>query len=160
MKDKILSYLTARKVIKELETGCTLDGQGFPPGENFREVVKESKGGLLRLKVNGLSIHSGQRTIFSSNGIDKINCPKCGNNIIDSDWGAAVDESIKESDGNKIECPNCGETNIVVDYVFNPPWAFGEFGLTFRNWPPFEDQFIEQIEADIGKIVKVIHGKL
>jgi hypothetical protein len=58
MKEKILSYLTTRKVIKELETDCTFDGQGYHPGENFAEVVKDKNGTLLRLNVNGLSIHS------------------------------------------------------------------------------------------------------
>jgi hypothetical protein len=156
---KVIEYLTNRRIIKTTKTDCTLGEPGYPPGDNYEQVLQDDNG-FRELTTNGLELTIGGRNVFWTNEIDAIKCPNCMTDIITLDWGQAIDEWTNDTGNDKIQCPDCGNAHSIVDFNFEPAWAFGQLGLTFWNWPAFKDEFLEDIQAAMGKKVKVIYGKL
>lgn len=157
--DKIVEYLIKRKIISSQKADCVLSGEGYLPGENYFEAYNQSQDDLLNWSVNGVEVQIGHQ-VFYSNWLDEINCPNCGTNIHELEWGDALSEWCDESGNDKIDCPQCGKSNSIVDYIFEPTWAFGELGFTFWNWgDDFNKDFINDIQELTGKKVKTVYGR-
>ena len=159
LADKILKFLIDKKIISPDKTDCTLGEPGYCPGDNYNEILLDDNG-LLNLITNGLELTIGERTVFWANDIQEIKCPNCNTNIIDLDWGQKIEEWTSNTGDDEIECPNCKKVNSIVDFVFEPAWAFGELGLTFWNWGTFKESFFAELESITGKKMKIIFGKL
>lgn len=69
-------------------------------------------------------------------------------------------EWINNTGKDKINCPQCGNLYSIVDYVFEPTWAFSELGFKFWNWgDEFSDDFINEIELLIERKVKKVYAR-
>jgi DNA-directed RNA polymerase subunit RPC12/RpoP len=156
---KVIGYLTERKIISETKSDCTLGEEGYEPGENYKEVVADDYD-LRGLTINGLELTIGIRTVFWSGDVEEIKCPECKASIIDLDWSQAIEEWTNDSGDDNIQCPGCGKDNSITDFIFEPELAFGQLGLTFWNWPAFTGEFLEELQTEMGKKAKVIYGKL
>lgn len=132
---------------------------GYPPGPRFTDVIEGDDSGLLEIKMNGLEVIT-ERRVFDNggNGLDEINCPKCGVNNIDSDWSEALSE-WHSGLNDKLKCSQCGKESAIINYDFKPSWGFGEFGLTFWNWPRLTIKFFDELKTFIGKDVRVIYSR-
>ena len=162
LAEKVVNWLISRKIIKAELTDCTLGNDGHEPDENFKEVVEDEKyWWFIDLDTNGLEVIT-EKYVFHNggNGLEEITCPNCKTNIIETDWGEAVDEWVKETGLDKVTCPNCQEARSITEYNFEPAWGFGELGFTFWNWQELKEDFIKEIEALLNSKVKLIYGRL
>jgi hypothetical protein len=50
--------------------------------------------------------------------------------------------------------------DLLASLEFDPPWAFGNLGFKFWNWPPLKRSLIEQISGILGHGVIIIAGKI
>lgn len=138
----ITEYLIAKKYINHNKKNNTLSNTfGFEPGENYRTILnnKDNFNQVENATVNGVDIIS-KRTVFHGygNGLDKIICPICESNLIESVWGEIVNEWLKGGKGN-LKCSKCGKNSQLSEFDFhaeeNFKWAFSNIGISFYNWP-------------------------
>ena len=148
VRNSILDYLINRKIIRDEKSDCVLNSKGgFPPGKNVSSIlIDENDNNFKSLWTNGLEIIE-ERTVFHTggNGIEKIKCPKCDSDIIDSDWGNYIDYWYKGKD-NSFECPDCKKRISITNCNFEPNWGFSDFGLTFWNWPNIKESLVRELE--------------
>jgi DNA-directed RNA polymerase subunit RPC12/RpoP len=157
----VTEFLFARGILSDKLSDNTLGEHGYAPGKNSVEVIEGNDFEFLQFQVNGVEIIT-EKTVFHNgeNGIESINCPSCGYDIIEEDWGTAIDEWMTDTELSSISCPNCKTANSITDYNFNPTWGFGNFGITFWNWPELKKSFIRELENIFGRPVKFINGHL
>jgi hypothetical protein len=156
-----INWLTEKQFISPNKTNCVLGQEaGYSPGPKYRDIVDGDDFRLLSLKTNGLQVVS-KRQVFDNgeNGLEEINCPKCGANNIDSDWGDVIGAWDSEQD-DKLKCNHCDKESSFTDYNFQPTWGFGEFELTFWNWPSLTTAFLDDLKKLLNKDIRVIYGKL
>jgi hypothetical protein len=157
---KTIDWLTNKEVISPNLTDCILgQSKGYPPGPRYHDIVDDNYE-LKKLKTNGLEIIVN-RQVFDNgaNGLDEIKCPKCGANNIDSDWGDKI-KSWDSKENDVLKCSECNHETSITNYDFRPKWAFGEFGLTFWNWPNIKADFLDELKKLINKDIEVIYGRL
>ena len=66
---------------------------------------------------------------------------------------------VKQSGpGNLLPC--CRLPRSIVDWQHDPPWAFGDLGFEFWNWPQFTQAFVKEFEEELGSRVVHVYGKL
>jgi DNA-directed RNA polymerase subunit RPC12/RpoP len=156
---KVLDWLTAKKIIKNEITDCTLGENGYPPSENYKSIIEGHDYDFTTLWTNGLAIIKN-REVFENggNGLEEINCPTCGTNIIEQDWQQAIEEWYNETGKDSMKCPHCNSQESITQYHFVPMWAFGELGFKFWNWPDFKPSFIEEFEKVVEKPIVIVYG--
>ena len=158
LKQEVLNYLISRKIIQEKKNDCTLSSkEGFPPGNNVSSIlINENDNKFIELWTNGLEIIE-ERTVFHNggNGIEKILCPNCNFDIIDSEWGKYIDNWYKGNNGS-FECLNCKEIVSITECNFKPNWGFSDFGFIFWNWPDLKESFIKELEEILNLKLKKV----
>lgn len=71
----VIQYLIERKIVLPQKSQCLLgDELGYPPGENYKDVLEYTNDGLSTLRSNGVEIRSGHQ-IFMNNQLENIYCP-------------------------------------------------------------------------------------
>jgi hypothetical protein len=161
LSQRTIKWLTEREIISQDPTDCVLgQDSGYPPGPKYKNIIDGDNYGLLRLKTNGLQVVT-VRQVFDNgdNGLEEINCPKCGGNNIDSDWGESLD-AWDAGQNDKLKCSQCDNESPITDFDFKPSWGFGELGLTFWNWPSLTSEFLDDVKILLDKDIKVIYGRL
>jgi predicted RNA-binding Zn-ribbon protein involved in translation (DUF1610 family) len=160
--EKIIEFLTEQKIAEKDLTNCVLgSSKGHAPAENYRSVLKKSELNLTELKTNGIELIT-EKQVFENggNGLEEVNCPNCGENNIENDWGNSLGNWDSGTDSDKLKCQNCGTENSVTEFEFKPTWAFGNFGVTFWNWTKLNPKFVAELEKIIGTELKIVNGKI
>ncbi len=161
LAERIVNFLTEKKIIEKELSDCVLGSTGHKPAENFGSILEKQNEGFLYSKTNGLEIIT-ERRVFENggNGLDQVNCPNCGQNQIEEDWGSALENWNDNSASDLVKCSNCLSKNSITKFYFEPNWAFGDFGLIFWNWGKFKTEFLIELEKVIGTELKIVYGKL
>jgi hypothetical protein len=160
--EKIIDFLTEQRIVEKDLTDCVLgSSKGHAPDENYRNVLEISELDLTELKINGIELIT-EKQVFENggNGLEEVNCPNCGENNIENDWGNSLGNWYSGTDSDKIKCQNCGTENSVTEFEFKPTWAFGNFGITFWNWTKLNPKFVAELEKIIGTELKSVYGKI
>lgn len=159
--DLFVNYLIKRKIISGKLTECVLGmDSGYPPAHHYGQILVQADDYLPELSTNGVAIQLG-RQVFNAGGADEIGCPNCGNNIVDTDWGNALEEWGNETGNDTVKCIICGTEASITEYKFKPDWAFGNLGFTFWNWgSEFTNEFIRDLEKHLGYKLNIVYGKL
>ena len=155
----VINYLIERKIIHSTKTDCVFrDELGYPPAENYADVVHHAQDNFYRMNPNGVSV-TLKRSVFHASDLEAILCPKCGNNILDLEWSDAVSKWYNNEKDHWIACSRCKDINPITDYEFQPTWAFGYLGFQFYNWGvDVKESFIKELEILTGFAFKVIVG--
>ena len=160
--EKVIAFLTKQKIVEKDLTNCVLgSSKGHAPAENYRNVLKKSEFDLKELKINGIELIL-EKQVFENggNGLEEVNCPNCGENNIENDWGNSLENWHSATDSDKLKCQKCGTENSVIEFKFKPTWAFGNFGITFWNWTELNPKFVAELENIIGSELKTVNGKI
>lgn len=157
---RMLDWLIGQGIISPHEKDCVLSAPlGHPPGPNYVRATGKSDPHLPSLWTNGLAVIS-KRTVFHS-GWSELICSACNARFEPPDrWGDAVKEWFGRSGAGLLACPACGAARPVIDWQHDPPWAFGDLGFEFWNWPPFTQEFMSEFERQLGSRVVYVYGKL
>jgi hypothetical protein len=177
LADKVIAHLIKRKIVGPVRTDCVLGkAGGYPPGDNVGEALatwSPSAGSgvplsletivrdLRRSSCNGVREVVG-RTVFHNfgAGLDVVRCPICVGNEVDAHWSDAVGRWYDGDDHAAFKCSDCNEDSPITQWTFDPPWAFGNLGFEFWNWPPVKKEFIDQVSEILGHKVVLITGKV
>ncbi len=161
LADRIISFLTEKKIIHKELSDCVLGSTGHKPAENFGSILEKQYEGFLDSKPNGLEIIT-ERRVFENggNGLEQVNCPNCGQNQIEEDWGSALENWYDNTESDLVKCSNCLSENPITKFNFEPNWGFGDFGLIFWNWGKFKSEFLIELEKVIGTELTIVYGKL
>jgi hypothetical protein len=162
---EILKWLTERGVVQATPVNCVLgrDEVGYPPGPNYREVIEgsEHEDHLLGLRVNGLQVDIGREVYHPCQGDIKIFCPKCRiQSEFNKAWNTSIVEWLRDEGEGLLRCPKCEHIRSVTEWIYDPPWGFGELGLTFWNWPMMRESFVEELRAQFRHRTAFVVGKL
>ncbi|WP_074405748.1 hypothetical protein [Aquimarina megaterium] len=151
LAEKFKTKLIHKNVISE---DLTPSSNAISKTVSKNEVFKNLENNKLEIVI--------ARQVFDNggNGVEKIICPNCSFNIIETNWMDAIEEWYSNSGKDTCICPNCSEKKSISEYYFEPNWGFGELGFTFWNWPNFTDDFIIEIEKILNHKVKIIYGIL
>jgi hypothetical protein len=163
LANEIRDWLVDRGIIQATMTDCILggDGRGYPPGPNVEEVIGPGDHSLfLKLWTNGLGLVTGRTVFYSGQGETTVLCPKCRVSHGDhAQWGDVIGEWYAGK-AALLRCPHCKTSTAITEWVFDPPWGFGNLGLVFWNWPPLKDDFISEIGDRLKHQIVVVKGKL
>ena len=154
-------WLVKNGIIQPQASDCTLGEFGYEPGPNYLYAIGEDLYGLKNLKTNGLEIVT-ERTIFHNggNGLEEINCPKCGANCLSLEWSEAIDDWLSGESQGSLICGSCSSSNSIIEYRFQPLWCFGFLGFSFWNWPAFTEEFIKDLEELLNRRVQMVFGRI
>ena len=158
---RVLTWLQEEQIVKKELTDCVLGkGLGFAPDVHYKRAIHEDSDAnrILSLKTNGLEAIMS-RTVFTSHGLDSLNCPNCGHDIMNTDWQSSVDDWHKGGAG-LFTCNQCEKADSITEMIFSPAWAFSNIGFTFWNWGMLKDSFIKDFERIADHKCMVISGKL
>lgn len=159
---RMLEWLVAEEIVSAETKDCVLGADaGHSPGPQYIKATGKTDPHLLRLWSNGLVVVS-KRTVFHSGqgGFDLI-CSAYNSKFEPPQrWGDALNEWFKQSGSGDLVCPVCGTSRSIVKWQHDPPWAFGELGFEFWNWPPFTEAFVRAFENRMGSRIVRVYGKL
>jgi hypothetical protein len=157
MAAAVLDWLVGEKVVVAEKTDCVLSsGGGHAPGANFGAIVSELDPSPFSFRTNGLQLDIGRGVYFSMEA-DHVVCPHCG---AVTRLGARTDAWEQLSDridlwaagkADSYDCTFCGRSSALNDWQWTPPWAFGELGFTFWNWPRLRDDFVAELSERLGR---------
>jgi len=158
---RTIDWLTKREIISQNLTDCVLgQNKGYSPGPKYNDIVDDINYELKKLKTNGLEIIINRQVFHNGeNGLNEIRFQKCGANNIDSDWGEIID-SWDNKENDVLKCSECNNETSITNYDFRPKWGFGEFGLTFWNWPNLKNDFMDDLKRFLNKDIEMIYGRL
>lgn len=160
---EIRDWFVGRGIIQATLTDCVLggDGRGYPPGRNFEEAINPSTNHhFLHLWTNGLHLVIGRTVFDSGQGETTVLCPNC--QIPQADhiqWVDAIGEWY-EGKTAQLLFPHCNTSAPITEWVFDPPWGFGNLGFKFWNWPPLKDEFVSELGERLKHQIVIVKGKL
>ncbi len=158
---RVLRLMIDREIIEPSQDRCLPDPDawGHRPGPNAASVVKSGDDAVCRLQVNGVSVTIG-RTIFDSGrGQLTPRCPDCRTASEPGlPWLDALDEWFTRSGSGSLACDSCRGRNPVDLWIYEPPWAFGNLGFTFWNWPPLKVDFVLELSKLLGHKTRLVSG--
>ncbi|MBO6516767.1 MAG: hypothetical protein JJ975_09465 [Bacteroidia bacterium] len=160
---QVLDYLVAEEIIsREMSDNVLGSERGYCPGKSWQKAVRyPEESHFLELLTNGLDVIK-RRNIFYADGreFEAINCPNCGANNLNCDWGELFGQWLEDPTSAELECVSCEQSNSISKYVFEPTWALSNLGFIFWNWPTFKDSFLTELQELTGKNVLKVEGKL
>lgn len=161
LMDQAIDLLVDLGVIEASEGAVTPAGDaGFGPGPHWEAAIVECDEAFLNLEVNAVVGDVG-RTIVDPGGFEtSILCPECLQpRPCDASWRRAATNWIRAAGPTQLECHHCGVRTSVDDWAYDPPVGFGNFVITFWNWPSINREFINRVQRLLGEHVSLIEGK-
>ena len=88
-------------------------------------------------------------------------CPSCGHShSADEDVISALYDQWISATEPTVHCPECGASYLLNDWVCeNPSLLVGGPAITFWNWPNLSDQFMADLDRELGGRTRWIYGK-
>lgn len=158
----LLSWLVDGQVIDPELSDCVLGAPlGHPPGPRWAAATLERGGPFPRLRTHGVRLVTS-RTVFDTGGLGFVLvCGACRTEHADLPrWGDAVGEWYADAGAGELACPACADTRPVTEWQHLPDFGFAHLGLTFWNWPPLADGFVQALGQRIGQATLVVKAKL
>jgi hypothetical protein len=154
---EILEWLISLDIVKPTLSDCVLSSNdGYAISNGAKLISREPQYLPFNLATNGLEIIT-ERQIFDTgeNGIDKLMCPNCNQDIASEDWDFLNEWSDNKS--NNLTCPLCNVGTVIHQFKFTPEWGFGDLGFTFWNWSSLTDNFIADFKQRLGCDINLVH---
>ena len=154
----ILKWFVSKDIVKAELSDCTLGNSGYAISDGAQRFVSEPQFLPYQLDINGMEITT-ERTVFDAgqNGIDRIICPNCTNNIVDNGWDL---DSWYLGFNDNLLCPICDIESDIQQYVFEPQWGFSNLGFTFWNWPELKPEFIVELQEKLNCDLAIVRSDI
>lgn len=160
---RVLTWLIDNRYLEAEKSDCVLGAEGgYAPGPRSAEAV--IGGPAVPLSVNGVIICTGRAVYHTWGDGMELRCPRCGASVEDEParWDAVGDViGSWMAGGDSVACcVLCGGLFDLNEWDWGSnPWAFGELGLTFCNWPPLAPEFVDTVSGIMNHRVVYNHGK-
>jgi len=157
----IIAWMVAQGVIVPERSDCVVEsGLGHAPGPGATKAL-ESRHKLVWLRANGVSVSAGRRVFHAGENGISLECSACGDAFEPGEeWTDAVGRWFEGDDDVSFMCPTCGQALLLKDWEGEWRWAFGNLGITFWNWPPLAESFIQALATYIASPITVVLGRL
>ena len=157
---EILEWLISLDIIKPASSDCVLgSNEGYAISNNAKKVTTHSEYEAFALNTNGLEIITNRQIFHTKqNGIEKLICPNCLENIANEDWNFL--DVWAENLSNNLTCPLCRIASDIHQFNFLPEWGFSDLGFTFWNWPDLTKAFINDFRQKLGCDINLIYTHL
>lgn len=163
---RLREWMISKKIIvAEPTTDCTYgDRAGYPPGENYSLAASDKKPSatMFTQRPNGVDFIT-EHSVFYAAGVGRITmlCSACGESCeLNDAWSAAVDEWYASKGPGVLKCEFCGAAAPVTNWRHDPPFAFGNVGVQFWNWPRLSDEFLIELGQVVGHRFRLVFGKI
>jgi hypothetical protein len=159
---RLRDWMISQEVIVPSPTKCVLGRDlGYAPGRNYTFAVQEPYPSIFEQQTNGVSFIA-EHSVFYSAGLADVTlvCSVCGKRFKANDaWSAALDDWYKAGGRGDLPCEHCGAIVPITEWRHDPPWAFGNVGIEFWNWPTLRDDFLKRIGELVGHRFRLVYGK-
>lgn len=164
-----IGWLVERGIVLAQLKDCVLGngGLGHPPGARWMEAIASpTDWPAPDYWTNGVSAFSAKTIVHPGECAQgPVRCPRCGAAQGDDD---RAPDAFLDAVGDwwaggigAFECSRCGEAPPVTLWECEPHWAFGCAGLTFWNWPPLDEAFVQALGQHVGSPrVRCVVGRL
>jgi DNA-directed RNA polymerase subunit RPC12/RpoP len=157
--EAVLRWLTDNDFVEVDLSNCVLGGSGLGrrPGRRLDQAVVGDPKPARSLATNGVMITT-ERSVFDTggNGI-VLRCSRCGAEFEPGDdYVASVDKWASGEDEAEYRCPTCGGGFQLIAWDGPCAWAFGHLGVTFWNWPPLAESFVESLGSRVPGRVRLV----
>lgn len=160
---RLREWMISQKIIVAEPSDCVLsEGPGYAPGSNYTLAVKKPYPHLSTLITNGVAFIA-EHSVFYSAGIGDITlvCLACGKSFKANDcWSAALDEWYANKGPGMLKCEHCAAEVPITEWRHDPPWAFGNVGIKFWNWPALREEFLIELGNVVGHRFRLVVGKM
>jgi hypothetical protein len=105
---------------------------------------------------------SSDETVFDGgeNAIE-LSCPRCGATFAPgSEWPEAVSAWAEGDNEAGYACLSCAFEQPVRKWTGPWPWAVGQLGLEFWNWPPLKPKFIDRLSSLVPGRLRLVRQHL
>lgn len=160
LKQRLLEWLIAKRIIQPEITDCVLSPEGgYPQGENYGFAIcgqDVEPTNPPRPGINGLEVKAGRMGYWGGD-LEAVVCPHCRHRESmtpreegrwDTDFGDAINDWVAGGAG-LVTCLECGSRNGLNDWEWSHPWAFGALGMTMWDWDGLSPTFI----AEVSKVL-------
>jgi len=158
---EVIAWMVARGVIVPERTDCVLESDlGHAPGPGASRA-HEPRHKLVWLRTNGVTVSTGRRVFHAGASGIALECSACGDAFEPGEeWVEAVGRWYEGDDDVSFMCPTCGMADRLQYWEGEWRWAFGNLGITFWNWPPLAEPFIQALATHIRSPLTVVLGRL
>lgn len=157
---EILDWLISLDIVKPDLSDCILsDKNGYAISDGAKNIVDDIDILPFNLTINGLDVVT-ERQVFDTgvNGMEKLICPNCKQDISEEEWSFFDEWAENKSDN--ITCPLCKIANDIHQFEFTPEWGFSDLGFTFWNLavlkPSFINEFSQRLSCDVSVVFRLI----
>lgn len=170
MAAKLISDFQELKLITHELSDCVLGGLGYGRLDNYHTVVYNPDE-TEHLSLNGVRILLNPSCYCSMelNPELIVRCPECNQDQLGeisvaeyymeslSEEKLKVFECVRSAldqyNGcpRKLTCNHCGSRNDITQYGYEGNLCFSNLALEFFNWGELSQDFLESIEARVGK---------
>jgi hypothetical protein len=159
--DETFDYLFDIGVLAEDISAKTPHGApAFGPGSHWQAAIVECDETFLDLDDNGVVGRIQRRIIDPGEFRASVICPECLEpRRFDESWRASASAWIEAANSTALTCPACQAVAPVEQWAYDPPVGFGNYSVTFWNWPSINREFINQLQHILGSHVSLIEGK-
>jgi hypothetical protein len=159
---RLRDWMVSQQIIVADQSGCVLGNHlGHAPAKNYTIAAKEPYPFLFELRTNGVAFIA-KHTVFYSAGIGETTlvCSACGRKFGSNEaWSTALDEWFKGNGQGVLPCEHCGAEAPITEWRHDPPWAFGNVGVEFWNWPSLREDFLKALGEVVGHRFRLVYGK-
>ncbi|MGM0558584.1 MAG: hypothetical protein ACQEVA_19520 [Myxococcota bacterium] len=132
----------------------------FGPGSHWQAAIVECDETFLELDDNGVVGRIQRRIIDPGEFRASVICPECLEpRAFDEQWTRRGRRWIDQDGSTDLSCPKCSAVTPVQDWAYAPPVGFGNYSVTFWNWPSINREFINQLQQVVGSHISLIEGK-
>jgi hypothetical protein len=159
---RLRDWMITQEVIVAESSDCALSQLGHAPGKNYAFAVREPCPLLLETRPNGVCFIA-KRSVFYAVGVGGVSviCSACrGAFELNDSWSEAVNEWYEEKGPGRLPCFHCGAKAPITEWQHDPPFAFGNVGVEFWNWPELREDFLKALSEVAGHRVRLTYGKL
>jgi hypothetical protein len=160
--DRLREWMTMQKIIKAAISDCVLgEPQGHAPDENYVLAVEQPYPFLFKLKTNGARFIAKRTVFYSAGNSNDLVCSNCGGRFEGQEsWSDAVNEWFENKGFGLLACAHCRVKFPITEWRHDPPWAFGNAGIEFWNWPPLRQEFVTKVGDVLRHRVRLVWGKI
>jgi hypothetical protein len=159
---RLRDWLVSREIIVLAPSPYHASGPSYVAAKNFNLVSGEPYPQLHELLGNWVEFVAKHEVFYSAGLAEpKLVCSSCGKTSATNDaWSDAIGEWFDGSGSGVLACPQCAARAPIADWQHNPPWAFGNVGVKFWNWPSLREDFVRQVSDILGHRCRLVYGKL
>jgi hypothetical protein len=107
------------------------------------------------LANSGVDINTDRQIYHPVANEERPTCPACGTKLDDAASANIIDDWFEKAEPI-VTCSNCGASSRIGDWPGEWTYHVGDVAVTFNNWPPLSDAFIEQVGRRLGNRWRVV----